>query len=213
MPQRDQLIGELQGEKQYGVLLVAQMGGVPNELQLVIQTAEYDATAEGLRPLSTYAVRALGVREHRVTLGVFGRLALTDSHPLLYHHNAPKAAVFFDGKPANINELVLDISQAHVSALEGWRHLVDMPEDINRSTPMVDLLAKGYGLLGVMPKPLAERMGRVLEHHGIKATMNEEANYETTDEHGRSRLAKLLLIDQSYIIALDFTVERMGKSM
>ena len=39
MPKRDQLISELQGEQDYGVLLVAQMGGVPNELQLIVETA------------------------------------------------------------------------------------------------------------------------------------------------------------------------------
>ena len=42
MPRRDQLVSELQGEQDYGVLLVAQMGGVPNELQLIVETAQYD---------------------------------------------------------------------------------------------------------------------------------------------------------------------------
>ncbi|MBE2271032.1 MAG: hypothetical protein IAE80_22535, partial [Anaerolinea sp.] len=132
---RDQLLGELGGEKDYGVLLVAQMGGVPNEIDLIVQTATYDDQAEGLRPRHTYVVRALGVREHRVSMGVFGRLAFHSDHPLLYHHNAPKVAVYFDGKPADVNELVLDISQTYISTFGGWRHLVDQPEDLNRSVP------------------------------------------------------------------------------
>ncbi len=211
MPKRDQLLGELGGEKDYGVLLVAQMGGVPNELQFIIQTAEYDDAVQGLRPRHTYIVRALGVREHRLTVGVFGRLQFPSEHPLLYHHNTPKVAVYFDGKPNDINELVLDISQAHVSTFEGWRHLIDMTEDINRSVPMVDLLQRGFGVLGVMPKPLATRIGKVLEHHGIKHTDNEETDFDSTDEHGRTRMAQLLLIDQSYVVALSFSVEEMGK--
>lgn len=210
MPKRDQLLAELSGEKDYGVLLVAQMGGVPNELQFMIQTAQYDDAAQGLRPRHTYVVRALGVREHRVSVGMFGQLRFLDDHPLLYHHNAPKAAVYFDGKPADLNELVLDLSQAHVMAYEGWRHLLDT-DDLNRSTPLVDLFKRGFGVVGVMPKPLADRVGKVLDHHGIKHTENIEADFETTDEHGRSRLAKLLLIDQSYVVALDFSVEILGK--
>lgn len=211
MPKRDQLVSELSGEKDYGVLLVAQMGGVPNELQLIIQTAQYDDQAQGLRPRHTYVARALGVLEHRVSVGVFGRLRFLDEHPLLYHHNTPKVAVYFDGKPADFNELVLDISQAHVSAYEGWRHLVET-EDVNRSLPLIELFQRGFGVVGVMPQPFAERVGKVLDHHGIKHTANVETDFETTDEHGRSRLAKLLLLDQSYVIALSFSVEELGKS-
>ncbi len=212
MEKRDQLIGELQGERDYGVLLVAQMGGIPNEIQLIIETAKYDENAQGLRPQHDYIIRALGVREHRVNLGVFGRISFTDDHPLLYHYNTPRVAVHFDGKAENINELVLDISQVYVSTFGQWRHLVDMADDINRSVPMVDLLKSGYGLLGTMPKPLAERMARVLAHHGVTATLSEETGFEIEDEHGRSKLAKLLLLDHSFVIALDFSVEQMGKS-
>lgn len=211
MPAREQLLAELQGEGDYGVLLIAQMGGVPNELQLIVETARYDPAAEGLRPQHDYAIRVLGAREHRVSLGVFGRLAFYDDHPLLYHHNTPRVAVYFDGKPADVNELVLDISQAYVSTFAGWRHLVEMPDDLNRAAPLVDLLASGYGLLGTMPKPLALRIEKVLAHHKISATLTEDATFDTADEHGRSRMAKLLLIDQSYFIALSFSVEQMGK--
>src|SRR4051794_23305858 len=123
MPRRDQLIGELQNEGDYGVLLVAQMGGVPNELQLIVETAKYDASVEGLRPQHDYTIRVLGVREHRVNLGVFGSLAFIDDHPLLYHHNTPRVALYFNGKPDDVNELVLDISQAYVSTFGRWRHL------------------------------------------------------------------------------------------
>jgi hypothetical protein len=212
MPKRDQLISELQGEQDYGVLLVAQMGGVPNELQLIVETAKYDASVEGLRPQHDYTIRVLGVREHRVNLGVFGSLSLSDDHPLLYHHNTPRVAIYFNGKPDDVNELVLDISQAYVSTFGRWRHLVDMADDINRTVPMVDLLNSGYGLLGTMPRPLAERMAKVLTHHNIAYNLTEDASFEATDDHGRSKLAKLLLIDQSYFIALDFSVELMGKA-
>jgi hypothetical protein len=41
----------------------------------------------------------------------------------------------------------------------------------------------------------------------MKASLVEDEDFETQDEHGRS----LLAIDNSYIIALDSSVEQMGK--
>jgi hypothetical protein len=163
---------------------------------------------EGLRERERYIIRALGVREHRLSLGLFGRLVFTDDHPLLYPHNTPRVGVFFRGGVENVSEVVLDISQAHASTFGPWRHLAD---DVNTAQPLVDLLASGGGLLGEMPKPLAERMGRVFAHHGIEYKLIEDAAFSTVDEHGRSRLAKLLLIDQGYVIALDFSVDQPGK--
>ena len=212
MPKREQLLAELGGVTDYGILLLGQIGGVPNEIQVLVETAVYDAAAQGLRPRHTYTIRALGVREQRLSLGVFGRLQLLDEHPLLMHHNTPKVAVHFSGRPAHVEDLVLDISQAYVSTFGPWRHLIEQVEDLNRSAPLVELLQSGAGLLGVMPAPLAERMGRVLEHHGLTASLAVEADFERRDEHGRSRLAQVLLIDQSYVIALDFSVEEVGQT-
>jgi hypothetical protein len=210
MPKREQLLAELAGENDYGILLLGQIGGAPNEVQLLIETAVYDAQEQGLRPRRTYAVRALGVREQRLSLGVFGRLQWPDDHPLLLHHNAPKAAVHFSGRPAHAEDVVLDISQAYVSTFGPWRHLVEQEDDLNRAVPLLDLLQSGAGQLGVMPVPLAERMARVLRHHGLSASVARQADFEAVDEHGRSKLAQLLLIDQSYVIALAFSVEEMG---
>lgn len=209
MPKTRQLLDELQGEKDYGILLAAQMGGAPNELQLIVQTAHYDDAAQGLRERSAYIIRVLGVREHRVTLGIFGSLFFAggEDHPILFHHNTPRVAVQFEGKPKDINELVLDIHQAYVLMFGPWRELAG---DVNRSQPLVNLLASGQGTLGTFPKPTAERMVKVLQHHGLAAT-TEEQPFETVDEHGRSRLMKLLGIGDSYFVAVDFSVEQMGK--
>ena len=211
MPQREDLLAELGHEHDYGVLLTAQVGGAPNELQLLIETAVYDEAAGGLRPRSNYIVRALGVREHRITLGVFGALSFTRDHPLLHHHNTPRLAVHFRGQSKDVHELVLDVSQAYASTFGSWRHLTEISADFNRAQPLVDLLGSGDALLGVMPQPLAERMAKVLRHHNLQVDLQEAAPFETQDEHGRSRLSELLLIDQTYIVALAFSVERMGK--
>jgi hypothetical protein len=195
------------------VLLVAQMGGTPDELQLVVETAIYDEEAHGLRPRGAYVVRCLGVVEHRLALGISTSLRFIDGsdHPLLYHTNTPRVAVHFDGRAADINALVLDLSQAYVSVFLNWRHLVDQVEDFNRTVPLFTLLERGFGLLGTMPKPLAERVSAVLAHHGVSASLSEDTRFTTHDAGGRSTLPRLLLIDDSYVLALDFSIDRMGR--
>lgn len=211
MPQRQQLISQLQGEHDYGVLLLAQMGGVPNEIQLMIETAVFDEAAGGLRPRGNFIIRALGVREHRVELGVFGALEFAADHVLLHHHNTPRVAVHFDGKPDKLNELILDISQVYISTYGRWRNVAEIRDDLNTTMPLTDLLSTGFGLLGTMPKPLADKMAVVLAHHGIKSSLAEDSSYEAVDEHGRSRHAQALLIDKGYVVALDFSVEPLGR--
>jgi hypothetical protein len=208
MPDREQLLAEVQGENQVGILLLAQLGGVPNELQLFIQTAEFDDAAKGLRDRNNYTIRVLSVHEHRLSLGLFGSLFITGQHPILLHHNEPKPDVYFEGQPADVNELVLDIHQAYASTFGPWRELA---ADINREQPLVDLLKSGQGRLGKMPKTAAERMLRVLAHHGMKGWLEGETERAASDEHGRSTLWKLLGVGDSYFVALDFAVDRVRK--
>lgn len=210
MPERENLLNDLKDTNDVGVLLLAQLGGVPNELQLIIQTARYDDSVQGLRERpGGYVVRVLGVQEHRLSLGLFGSLFFTAEHPILLHHNEPKLDVYFTGSPGSISELVLDISQAHASTFGPWRELAG---DINREQPLYDLLQAGEGKLGTFPRPAAERLLRVLTHHGMMGRLDEtETARDSMDEHGRSQMLKLLGIGDSYFVALDFVVDRMGK--
>ncbi len=205
---REKLLGELREKEDYGIFLAAQMGGAPSELQLMLQTARFDEQAQGLRPRSQYIVRALGVVEHRISLGVFGSLFIAEEHPVLLHYNAPRATILFEGQPDDVHELALDIHQAYLSTFGPWR---EMGRDLNREKPLIDLLRSGSGTLATMPKPGAERMVRVLKHHGMTGTLDESRLYDANDEHRRSRNMKLLGIDDAYVIALDFSVDEMGR--
>lgn len=208
MPERERLLDELRGEHQVGVLLLAQMGGIPNELQLFIQTAEFDEAAQGLRERNTYILRVLSVREHRLSLGIFSHLFIAEEHPILLHHNQPKLDVYFEGTPADVNELVLDVHQAYASTFGPWRELA---ADINREQPLVSLLSSGAGRLGTFPQTAAERLGRVFGHHQMTARLEVVEERESVEEHGRSTLWKLLGVGDSYFVALDFAVDKMGQ--
>ncbi|NJO54967.1 MAG: glycosyltransferase family 4 protein [Bacteroidales bacterium] len=57
----------------------------------------------------------------------------------------------------------------------------------------------------------AERMARALGHHGLQAELKLDPERPATDEHGRSTQWKLLGMGDSYCVALDFSVDPMGR--
>lgn len=208
MPRRDQLFQELEGEDRFGVLLLAQLDAVPETLQLIVTTTRLDPVTGGFRDIGQYIVRAIGVAEHRLTLGLFTTTMIKQDHPLLYQYNTAPVGLFFRGQPDDANALFGDVMQSYASTFGPWRH---PPTYLNTSKPLISLLASGGDLVGQMPAPLAENLAKAMESHGLETRAIAEPT-EPEDEHGRSRLRNVLLMDESYIVAFDFTVEILGKA-
>lgn len=208
MPRRDQLFQELEGEDRFGVLLLAQLDAVPETLQFIVTTTRLDPVTGGFRDVGQYIVRAIGVAEHRLTLGLFTQAVIKDDHPLLYQYNTSPVGLFFRGQPNDVNAVFSDVMQAYASTFGPWRQ---PPTYLNTSKPLFSLLSSGGDLIGQMPTPLAENMTKALEAHGLETRSMIEPT-ATEDEHGRSRLRKALLMDESYIVAFDFTIEILGKA-
>lgn len=198
-----QLLDEINAENGYGVLLLSQLDSVPDTLQFIVATTIYDEQADGLRDKTRYIVRALGVQEHRVSMGMFKSISITREHPLIYEDNTNPVGLFFRGTPDNANELILDIFQAYASTFGPWRQI---PRYLNMSKPLVNLVSGGGDLLGEMPKPLAERMEKVLQHHKLETKLMEGKHPDGTPK------VKALLMDESYVVALDFSVDELGKA-
>lgn len=208
MPRRDQLFQELNGEDRFGVILLAQLDAVPETLQFIVTTTRLDPVTGGFRDVGQYIVRAIGVAEHRLTLGLFTTAVIKDEHPLLYQYNTAPVGLFFRGQPNDANALFGDVMQAYASTFGPWRQ---PPTYLNTSKPLISLLSSGGDLVGQMPTPLADHLTKAFEAHGLETRAVAEP-METEDEHGRSRLRKVLLMDESYIVAFDFTVETLGKT-
>ncbi len=205
MPNKlDQLLTEINADDGYGVCLMGQMDAVPDTLQFIIATTYYDEAVGGLRDKSRYILRAIGVQEHRISLGMFRKIAVHDAenHPLLYEYNSPPTGLFFKGTPDDVNGLMVDVFQAYSSTFGLWRHL---PQYINVQKPMLDLFTGGGDLVGQMPKPLADKLEKVLIHHGL------EAKVLVGEKHKEAPNMKALLFDESYIVAIDFSVDELGK--
>lgn len=203
MSKLQQLIDEISAENGLGVLLATQMDSVPDTLQFIIATTEVDEAANGLRDKNQYVLRAIGVREHKISVGMFRSIDTHNDHPLLYETNTKPVGVFFRGTPADSNELLVDIFQAYASTLQNWRQI---PTYLNTSAPLLDILTSGGSLLGQMPKPVAERMEKVLQHHNL------ETNLQEGEIPAGTPTFKALMMDESYVVAMDFTADLLGKA-
>lgn len=212
MPKRDKLFKDMQGDDRQAALLVAQVGGMPNELQLIIETAQYDAEADGLRPLHNYVIRILGVTEHRiVNLGTtVPQIQLLDEHPLLYQYNKTPIALFVRGVPDDIHALILDIAQGHSEVFGLWRRF---PEYLNIEQPLYTLFAEGGGLLGQMPKPFADKLVTIMNKHNIETKQIEGENPATknTNPLTPDQRIQALFVGASYFISHAFSIDELGK--
>ncbi|MGB7339050.1 MAG: hypothetical protein WBC91_09180, partial [Phototrophicaceae bacterium] len=189
---------------------VAQVGASPNELQLITQVAEYDETAQGLRPIRSYIIRVLGVLEHRiVNFGTtVNNIQILDNHPLLYEYTTNPTALFFRGDSANADEVTMDLMQAHATTFYPWRHF---PQYLNMEQPLLEMVKAGGGLIGQMPAPLAQEMIKVLNHHNLEHKTAEGEPYIKVHDNPALLQTKLkvLLFGESYFISYGFSIQEM----
>ena len=210
MPHSEQFFADLEGENRQAALLVAQVGATPNELQLIVQVAEYDEEAKGLHSIRSYIIRVLGALEHRVVN--FGTtvndIQIVEDHPLLYEYTTNPTAVFFKGTVENPDSVVMDIAQAHASTFYPWRHF---PQYLNMEQALSTLFESGGGLIGQMPAPLAEHVIKILEHHNLEYKTAEGEPYIKLHDNPALLQTKLkvLLFGNSYFVSYGFSIQEM----
>lgn len=192
---------DLEAENAVGLLLAAQLGNTPSELILMLRTTILDAALGGLRPVGQYVIRVMGLVEHKLSLGLFNHMAFVDSHPLLYHHNAPAMRIYVTS-PAADPETVLDqIEAVHAEMFGRWR---DLQDDLNHRVDPHELLRQGMGTLGEVPAPFADAITQVLTANGVTSAQVE----------GEPKVGHCLLLafDNSYLIARNFSVDKVTEA-
>ena len=191
----------LEVDHKIGILIAAQMGGTPQELQLIVQIAHYDNDARTVTPEDTFIVRCIGVQEHRISLGMFNRMLAVEEHPLLWNYNYPFQEVYFHGQTDDVDGLMLELNQLYGQHYGIYRSLAD---DVNRNAPLGKILQSGHGMLGEMPLPMAEKVKELFERYNLTVS------FLTSEQHEQSHYpGKLLVIDDSYFIAHMYSADRM----
>lgn len=207
------IIEALQPEENLGVLIASQMGGTPREVQIIIQTTQYEAEKDALKATGQYIIRALGVVEHRLSLGLFNKLVLSNDNPLLYRHNSEQVQVYFRGTPENIDGFLIDLNQLYGQTYGVFDPNMRMADELNRALPLYNLLKTGQGLLATTPQPFAEKLQKLLTRHNMTCNfieVEDEHHHEGEEDHHHDITYQLLVMDDSYFIAQLFSADPMG---
>ena len=194
----NELVAELEIDHVIGILLAVQMGATPQELQLVVQSADYDEETHAVTAKQGYVIRGIGVQEHRLSVGMFNRFIVIEDHPLLWNHNERYKQIYFNGTSEDADGFMLELNQLYGQHYGNMRNLAD---NINRMAPLGTLLGRGSGLLGEMPVPMAEKVKDLLERYGY------EVNLLDSEQKDPPLQFKLLVIDDSYFIAQMYSVD------
>ncbi|KAB2906038.1 MAG: hypothetical protein F9K27_00075 [Anaerolineae bacterium] len=210
-PNLKTIIDALVPENNLGVLLAAQMGGTPREVQIILQTTEYDAGQDALKVTGQHIIRAIGVIEHRVSLGLFHTIVLSSENPLLYRHNSRKVQVYFRGVPDHIDSFMIDLNQLYGQTYGVFDPSGRMADEINRTMPLYNLLKNGNGLLCTSPQPFAEKLQKLLAQHNMTCSFLEVEDHphDDGDHHHHDLTYQLLAMDDSYLVAQLFSSDPM----
>ena len=192
------IIQTLTHNDKIGVLLVAQMGATPQEVQLILQTADYDEETYTVTTGDTFIIRCIGVEDHRISVGLFNRLIVTDEHPVLWNYNEVFRQIYFKGTPDNIDGLMLELNQLYGQHYGEVRNLA---QDINRMAPLETILKRGNGLLGEMARPMAEKIKALFARYEMEVNLVPSEQEEPPFKH------VLLVMDDSFVIAQLFSAD------
>lgn len=194
------IIETLSASDKIGVLLMAQMGATPQEVQFILQTADYDEETYTVTTGDTFIIRCIGVEDHRISVGMFIRLIVTDDHPVLWNYNEQFQQIYFKGTPDNVDGLMLELNQLYGQHYGEARNLA---QDINRMAPLETILTRGSGLLGEMAGPMAEKVKALFERHGLEVNLLASEQEEPPIKHS------LLVMDDSFVIAQMFSADQV----
>jgi hypothetical protein len=140
-------------------------------------------------------------KEFSLKKGAKGTLSISAEHPLLYDYNQIWATTYINSKAAlpDLVESEIQDAIANISRnFRSWLHYVPkgflMPTEIlNRN------LREGYGLLLEAPISITNEVINICDKHAIRT--------KTFESPGGVTPQKVLLLEDSYVIAEDFKLK------
>jgi len=195
----DPIRQELEAENTIGLLIGAQLGASPSELNVIVRTATADRQTGAIHTINQYLITASGTVEHKLTLGLFDGMGYAEQHPLLQHHNATGIKVFITSAVADPDALLWAIDELYT---ETFGKLRDLNADLNQRADPREVLQNGMGVLATLPAPFAAQVDQLLIEQSIGHQM-----VPTDPKIGG---CALLAFDDSYMIARSFAVQILG---
>jgi hypothetical protein len=159
---------------------------------------------------SQWLVRCRAVREC-VIGGRFGELSVHEfGHAAIRQHREPRRALFFTGKPRDLDALIGQLWRVHQQVAGSW---IAFDRYLNTTRPLHDLLSFGFGKLADGPDFLIQEYARVLTEASVNVSLGDlwPTKVWTGDKwiETASELS-MVAVDTSFVIAEGFEDERAG---
>jgi hypothetical protein len=153
----------------------------------------------------SWKLKAHGHRDSRITLGDAAGMLVEEDHPLLWKFTDIQCELYFNGKPARVEYLVVDLYKIEIHLFQNYQTFGTF---MNRGD-IFKLLETSQGLLARGPKKLLSKYAECLKKHGIDPSIIAERPpvYPNSGSQntGTTQLKILFLsLNYGYIIAENF---------
>jgi hypothetical protein len=152
----------------------------------------------------TWSVSTKLYRQSRISFEHASSVEIVQEHPILWQFSDKQAAIYFAGDCKNLNNLYFDLYNVHKAVFQG---LLSFDESLNDAIDFNRLMSSSTGLLAKGPQKLLNHYAEILEKHNLKHSIigDRTPTYWNGKEHlNEVGNAKVLFVDNSYIIADDF---------
>lgn len=184
-------------------ILILKIDNKEAELNLKIQVSGFGYNDEENYILE-WTIKTIQYRSSRVCFDTASSIEISIDEPLLWYYSDKQSSIYFNGSCNDTDKLFLDLYRVHNSIFKGQLNFEDT---LNQSYKFDSLLKSNNGLLASGPRKLLEEYATVLNRHNIKYSIIGDIvpqywnGQKNNEEIGN---AKVLLIDNSYIIADKF---------
>jgi hypothetical protein len=177
-----------------------------SDLELTLAVTDY----HGEVTQSEWLVRCRTVREC-VILGRFGDLVVHEfGHAAIRQHRDPRRALFFTGRPRDVDALIGQLWRAHQQIAGNW---IAFDRYLNAERRLHDLLSFGFGKLADGPDFLIQEYARILTAASVDVSLGDlwptKIWTEGTWVETAAELS-MIAVDTSFVVAEGFDDERAG---
>jgi len=151
-----------------------------------------------------WIIKTIQFRSSRISFDPGSSIEISNDDPLLWYYSDKLCSIYFNGSCNDTDKLFLDLYRVHNSIFNGQ---LNFEETLNQPYNFDSLIQSENGLLASGPRKLLEKYAAALSKHNIQYSIIGDRvpqywdGQKHNDENGN---AKVLFIDNSYIIADDF---------
>lgn len=168
------------------------------ELKITIEVSGYDFGNH------TWQIDTVNYRAGNILFDTSHEMEIRKEHPLLWQFSDEQSELYFSGYTDNVEKLFFDLHKVHYS---NFYNLSSFEESLNLLKDFKRLIGSKNGLLARGSNKLMRLYAQILEAHEMEYSIIGNRIPTFWDGAGRveeTGTAKVLFIDNSYIIADEF---------